>query len=139
MTKDLPMRLPTGIAGLDEILGGGLIPARAYLLRGGPGTGKTTVLRTLLGQLDDASIRTALILNPCLSAPQLLASINREFGIAWEGLTPPELLDALNRFLLAENRAGRRRVLGADAKMMLSPSDRLRRLRRILSSPPGKI
>ena len=39
----------------------------------------------------------------------------------------------------AENRAGRRRVLGADAKMMLSPSDRLRRLRRILSSPPGKI
>jgi circadian clock protein KaiC len=37
------MRLSTGIAGLDEILGGGLIPARAYLLRGGPGTGKTTV------------------------------------------------------------------------------------------------
>jgi circadian clock protein KaiC len=37
------MRLSTGIAGLDEILEGGLIPGRAYLLRGGPGTGKTTV------------------------------------------------------------------------------------------------
>jgi circadian clock protein KaiC len=43
MKAALPTRLPTGITGLDEILGGGLIPARAYLLRGGPGTGKTTV------------------------------------------------------------------------------------------------
>jgi circadian clock protein KaiC len=43
MINDLSMRLSTGIMGLDEILGGGIIPARAYLLRGGPGTGKTTV------------------------------------------------------------------------------------------------
>jgi circadian clock protein KaiC len=43
MTEDLSIRFSTGVAGLDEILGGGLIPARAYLLRGGPGTGKTTV------------------------------------------------------------------------------------------------
>jgi general secretion pathway protein A len=90
-------------------------------LTGEVGTGKTTVLRTLLGQLDDASIRTALILNPCLSAPQLLASINREFGIAWEGLTPPELLDTLNRFLLAENRAGRTVVLVIDEAQNLEP------------------
>lgn len=37
-----PVRIPTGIAGLDEILFGGLIPCRSYLVRGGPGTGKTT-------------------------------------------------------------------------------------------------
>lgn len=36
-------RLSTGIAGLDEVLRGGLIPGQAYLLRGGPGTGKTTL------------------------------------------------------------------------------------------------
>jgi circadian clock protein KaiC len=36
-------RLSTGIAGLDEVLRGGLIPGRAYLIRGGPGTGKTTL------------------------------------------------------------------------------------------------
>ncbi|MFN2364339.1 MAG: ATPase domain-containing protein, partial [Halarsenatibacteraceae bacterium] len=35
--------LPTGIDSLDEILRGGLIPGRFYLLRGGPGTGKTTL------------------------------------------------------------------------------------------------
>jgi len=34
--------ISTGIAGLDEILKGGLLKNRAYLLRGGPGTGKTT-------------------------------------------------------------------------------------------------
>jgi len=37
------MRVSTGITGLDEILSGGLIPKRAYLVRGGPGCGKTTL------------------------------------------------------------------------------------------------
>jgi circadian clock protein KaiC len=36
-------RQETGLPGLDEVLHGGLIPERAYLLRGGPGTGKTTL------------------------------------------------------------------------------------------------
>jgi circadian clock protein KaiC len=36
-------RLSTGIKGLDEILHGGLVPQRTYLVRGQPGTGKTTL------------------------------------------------------------------------------------------------
>jgi circadian clock protein KaiC len=36
-------RISTGIAGLDEILHGGLVRERSYLVRGGPGTGKTTM------------------------------------------------------------------------------------------------
>lgn len=36
-------RLCIGVSGLDEVLYGGLIPGRAYLVRGGPGTGKTTL------------------------------------------------------------------------------------------------
>jgi circadian clock protein KaiC len=43
MALEASLRLSTGIAGLDEILHGGLIPGRAYLVRGGPGTGKTTM------------------------------------------------------------------------------------------------
>jgi circadian clock protein KaiC len=35
-------RLSTGIDGLDEVLNEGYIPNRSYLLKGGPGTGKTT-------------------------------------------------------------------------------------------------
>ena len=40
---DTAERLSTGVIGLDEVLEGGLIPERAYLVRGGPGTGKTTL------------------------------------------------------------------------------------------------
>jgi circadian clock protein KaiC len=36
-------RAPFGVAGLDDILGGGLTPSRIYLLEGTPGTGKTTL------------------------------------------------------------------------------------------------
>ncbi|MDB9525849.1 ATPase domain-containing protein [Oscillatoria sp. CS-180] len=35
-------RLSTGVAGLDTVLSGGLIPNQAYLIRGKTGTGKTT-------------------------------------------------------------------------------------------------
>ncbi len=36
-------KLQSGILGLDEVLNGGYLPNRAYLVRGQPGTGKTTV------------------------------------------------------------------------------------------------
>lgn len=36
-------RISTGIAGLDDILCGGLDPDRLYLIEGTPGTGKTTL------------------------------------------------------------------------------------------------
>jgi len=47
--------------GLDEILGGGLIPSCSYLLRGGPGTGKTTVGLHFLSQGAEKGERTLLI------------------------------------------------------------------------------
>lgn len=90
-------------------------------LTGEVGTGKTTVLRTILEQLDDENHRTALILNPCLSSIELLRNINREFAIPHEGLENGALLDELNCFLLAENRAGRTVVLVIDEAQNLSP------------------
>jgi circadian clock protein KaiC len=36
-------RVSTGIAGLDDILAGGLTPERVYLVEGNPGSGKTTL------------------------------------------------------------------------------------------------
>lgn len=36
-------KIKTGTEGLDEILDGGLIPDRTYLVQGGPGTGKSTL------------------------------------------------------------------------------------------------
>ncbi|MBH8571467.1 AAA family ATPase [Nostocaceae cyanobacterium CENA369] len=36
-------RLSSGISGLDEVLSGGYVSDRTYLIRGGPGAGKTTL------------------------------------------------------------------------------------------------
>ncbi len=36
-------RVPTGVPGLDEILHGGLIPNRIYLIVGSAGSGKTVL------------------------------------------------------------------------------------------------
>ena len=41
MKEKIP-RVPTGIKGLDEMLGGGLLKKRHVLVTGGPGSGKTT-------------------------------------------------------------------------------------------------
>jgi KaiC/GvpD/RAD55 family RecA-like ATPase len=38
-----PIRVSTGIPGLDRMLNGGLIAGRVYLVKGSPGTGKTTL------------------------------------------------------------------------------------------------
>ncbi|WP_293180279.1 MULTISPECIES: ATPase domain-containing protein [unclassified Microcoleus] len=40
-------RLSVGITGLNEVIDGGLIPQRSYLVRGSPGTGKTTARKNL--------------------------------------------------------------------------------------------
>lgn len=40
-------RLPTGVPGLDEVLGGGFFEGGIYLLTGGPGTGKTVLANQL--------------------------------------------------------------------------------------------
>ncbi len=43
-TAEPPPRRPTGIAELDRVLGGGLVPASAMLIGGDPGIGKSTLL-----------------------------------------------------------------------------------------------
>ena len=83
-------------------------------LTGEVGSGKTTVLRALLSQLDADQHRTALIFNPCLSPMELLQNINREFGIPTDTSNNSSLLDSLNQFLLKQNAEGRTVVLAID-------------------------
>jgi general secretion pathway protein A len=90
-------------------------------LTGEIGAGKTTVIRTLLGQLASDRYRTALIFNPCLSSLGLMQSINREYGLSGSQSDPAGLLQELNLFLLAENAAGRTVVLVIDEAQNLEP------------------
>jgi general secretion pathway protein A len=89
-------------------------------LSGEVGTGKTTVVRTLLSQLDPENYRTALIFNPTLSPLGLLKEINGEFGLPCDCNETRELHQALNGFLLEENRAGRTVVLVIDEAQNLA-------------------
>src|SRR6266498_2172927 len=66
-------------------------------LTGEVGTGKTTVLRTLLGQLHEKNYRVALIVNPCLTGIELLRTINHEFGLDSKGEFANDLLADLNK------------------------------------------
>lgn len=83
------------------------------------GTGKTTVLRTLFLELEKEEARIAYIFNPCLSAADLLGTVNREFGLGHQA-SPPELHAALNAFLLQENAAGRTVILVIDEAQNLA-------------------
>src|SRR5436190_6034762 len=49
-TKSPTTLVPTGIAGLDDILSGGFTPNRVYLIEGDPGSGKTTLAMQFLLQ-----------------------------------------------------------------------------------------
>jgi type II secretory pathway predicted ATPase ExeA len=91
-------------------------------LIGEVGTGKTTVLRTLLSQLDEEKYRTALIFNPALTALDLMRAINHEFGIPCQTENIAELLGELNCFLLMENSCGRTVVLIIDEAQNLPPA-----------------
>jgi circadian clock protein KaiC len=62
MTPSPPTRISTGVPGLDEILDGGLIPGRSYLVRGDPGTGKTILgINYLTANIDSGE--TVLFVN----------------------------------------------------------------------------
>lgn len=90
-------------------------------LTGEVGTGKTTMLRTLLTQLDPEKYTSALIFNPCMSGEQLLAGICREFNINAEEQNRSGYLDALNRFLIEQSGAARTVVLVIDEAQNLAP------------------
>ncbi|MDQ4072360.1 MAG: DNA repair protein RadA [Actinomycetota bacterium] len=55
------VRLSTGIAELDRVLGGGLVPGSLVLLGGPPGIGKSTITASALGHLAAAGRRTLYV------------------------------------------------------------------------------
>ena len=70
-------------------------------LTGEVGAGKTTLCRAMLEQLE-GKFATALILNPVLSAQELLKAIAMEFGLPVNGLDRLEILGVINQFLLQQ-------------------------------------
>jgi general secretion pathway protein A len=90
-------------------------------LTGEVGTGKTTLVRTLLGQIP-SEVDIALILNPQLTAVEFLMTICEELGVGLpkQRYSAKALIDALNEHLLAAHARGRRTILLVDEAQNLS-------------------
>lgn len=83
------------------------------VLSGEIGTGKTTVCRTLLNQLDN-HVKTSFILNPSFSEIQLLQMILQDFGLSIKSSNKIKLINQLNTFLLGQTEKGHNVVLIID-------------------------
>lgn len=90
------------------------------VITGEVGTGKTTVSRCFIENVPD-HVDIALILNPRLSARELLSSICDELEIAHPvGSSIKELVGLINDDLLKAHAAGRHKVLMIDEAQNLS-------------------
>lgn len=83
------------------------------------GTGKTTLCRTLLEQLE-GDVEVAFLFNPSRTALELLQSICAEFDLPAEGLMRRTLMTQLNNFLVEQKQNGRRVLLIIDEAQTLS-------------------
>jgi len=90
-------------------------------LTGEVGTGKTTLIRSLLEQLPEKA-DIALILSPQLTTLEFVQTIAEELGCSLpQERTVKALIDALNAHLLKVHSEGRRVVLIIDEAQTLSP------------------
>ena len=91
-------------------------------LTGEVGTGKTTLCRCLLEQVPEQT-QVALVLNPLMTPRELLATICEELGVSTDGIADSnkQMVDSLNRYLLAQHANGRRVVVVIDEAQNLSP------------------
>ena len=98
--QETTKRLSTGIAGLDELLHGGLLPHRSYLVRGTAGTGKTTLGLHFLAAGAPNGEKSLLI---TLGTPEARIRLDAEtFGFDLTGIPIIDLTPAPDFFAKAK-------------------------------------
>ena len=99
--------------GLAQLLYGVQEHKGFILLTGEIGTGKTTLLRTLLSRLD-GNTASAFVFDTTLPFEGILEYMLEDFGVAKPGESHVQRLIALNNFLIERRRAGQNTVLILD-------------------------
>ena len=100
-------------------------------ITGEVGTGKTTLCRALLNQLDEKT-KTAFIFNSNLTERQLMQTIAADLGIPMNGKNRSDLFQELNRFLIEQLTLNNNVVVILDEAQNLS--NRLLERIRMLSN-----
>ena len=88
-------------------------------ITGEVGTGKTTLCRAFLEDLDE-NTSAAYIFNPKLGPKQLIKTINDELGIKYDTDNTKDLIDKLNAFLMRQKAARKKVILLIDEAQNLS-------------------
>jgi general secretion pathway protein A len=93
-------------------------------LTGEVGTGKTTLVRSLLLNRMPDNADVAVVLNPQITAHEFLLTICEELGVDVPGQKDSikALTDALNHHLLSAHADGRRTILVVDEAQNLAPA-----------------
>ncbi|MFQ5944936.1 MAG: AAA family ATPase [Anaerolineae bacterium] len=90
------------------------------VLTGEPGTGKTTLIQSLVQRLEEDT-EVAFIFNSMLPFDGILEYILEDLGVAKAGESQAERLVALNNFLIERRRTGQNTVLILDEAQNLEP------------------
>ncbi len=88
-------------------------------ITGEVGTGKTTLCRAFLENLDK-NTAAAYIFNPRLGPKQLIKTINDELGIKYDTDNTKDLIDKLNAFLMRQKAQHKKVILLIDEAQNLS-------------------
>src|SRR5262245_9248978 len=109
------------------------------VLVGEVGTGKTTLLHTLLQRLPSTTA-VAFVLNSTLRFDGLLEYMLEDFGVACAGASRAQRLAALNRFLIERRRTGGKALLIVDEAQNLT-AETLEQVRLLsnFETPAGKL
>jgi general secretion pathway protein A len=92
----------------------GIQEKRGFIvITGEVGTGKTTLLHTLLEQ-HDSRVRAAFVFYPKLSFNDFLLYVLNNFGLQPEAMTTAQCLTQLHRFLIEQHNKGETTVLVID-------------------------
>ena len=106
------------------------------MITGGPGTGKTTLVREILANIDIARTQVATLTSTQLRTRDLLQMVATAFGLRFEDSDKATLLTALEQSLQQQHRDGRRAVLIVDEAQGLS-IDALEELRQLANLQSG--
>jgi general secretion pathway protein A len=100
----------------------GVMDRRGFVvLTGESGTGKSTLLRAVLGEIPAGRLASSLIFNPLVKADEFLELAMLDFGLTDIPQSKAQRLARLQEFLLQNHREGRINVLFVDEAHTLTP------------------